>query len=106
MKCHKFTDVTGGSTLYIETTVTRPLSKLKADSEGAVTLTGNLGDVMKESTKIAHTFAKSFLAEKQPDNELLQRAHVNLHVPEVSEQTSMYTCPRSASTHPSARARG
>ena len=78
------TDVTGGSTLYIETTVTRPLSKLKADSEGAVTLTGNLGDVMKESTKIAHTFAKSFLAEKQPDNEFLQRAHIHLHVPEVS----------------------
>ena len=81
VKCHKCTDVTGGSTPYIETTVTRPLSKLKADSEGAVTLTG---DVMKESTKIAHTFAKSFLAEKQQDNEFLQRAHIHLHVPEVS----------------------
>ena len=74
--------------MYIETTVTRPLSKLKADSEGSVTLTGNLGDVMKESTKIAHTYAKSFLSQVAPDNEFLQKAHIHLHVPEVGSVTS------------------
>lgn len=82
--------VAGGSTLYIETTLTRPLSKVKADSEGGVTLTGNLGDVMKESTKIAHTFAKHFLSQQQPDNEFLEKAHLHLHVPEVRDVTTKF----------------
>ena len=80
--------LSGGSTLYIETTLTRPLNKLKADSEGSVTLTGNLGDVMKESTKIAHTFAKHFLSQQEPDNDFLEKAHLHLHVPEVCYVTT------------------
>lgn len=58
----------GGSTLYIETAVSRPRRKETAaaedktkgeEEEGGVLLsTGHLGDVMKESTQIAYTYAK------------------------------------------------
>lgn len=47
----------GGSTLYIETTLAKPLSDNKDDS-GSIRVTGQLGDVMKESAEIAYTFAK------------------------------------------------
>ena len=56
----------GGSTLYIETLgqqVREP------GSGGALEVTGNLGDVMKESIKIAGTFAKVFLSSLDKDNE-------------------------------------
>lgn len=46
-------------------------------------MTGHLGDVMKESTRIAFTFAKSFLATHQPDNKHLTHSIIHLHVPEV-----------------------
>ncbi|XP_064475268.1 lon protease homolog, mitochondrial-like isoform X2 [Ornithodoros turicata] len=70
----------GGSTLYIETAVCRPLESDKKD--GSLQLTGHLGDVMKESANIAYSVAKSFLLAKDPKNEFLQKAHIHLHVPE------------------------
>ena len=56
----------GGSTLYIETAISRsrrkeaPAGEDKAKEEGggALLSTGHLGDVMKESTLIAYTYAK------------------------------------------------
>ena len=55
----------GGSTLYIETLG----QKVKeAGSGGALEITGNLGDVMKESIKIAGTFARVFLEKKEDAN--------------------------------------
>lgn len=58
----------GGSTLYIETAVSRPHKKktigsdenVKAEGEeaGVLQSTGHLGEVMKESTLIAYTYAK------------------------------------------------
>ena len=55
----------GGSTLYIETAISRSRRKEtavsgdKQEEEGGVLLsTGQLGDVMKESTQIAYTYAK------------------------------------------------
>lgn len=45
----------GGSTLYIETV---PSQTLEGKGEGSLTSTGQLGDVMKESTQIAYTYAK------------------------------------------------
>lgn len=72
----------GGSTLYIETSLAKPLSDNKDDS-GSIRITGQLGDVMKESAEIAYTFAKSFLAEQHPDNKFLQRSTIHIHVPEV-----------------------
>uniref|UniRef100_A0A1X7U1B8 Lon proteolytic domain-containing protein n=1 Tax=Amphimedon queenslandica TaxID=400682 RepID=A0A1X7U1B8_AMPQE len=57
----------GGTTLYVETGMAegQGLSK-EGRREGGMTTTGQLGDVMKESTVIAYTFAKSFLSSKYP----------------------------------------
>ena len=46
----------GGSTLYIETSLAKPLGD--KDDSGSIRVTGQLGDVMKESAEIAYTFAK------------------------------------------------
>ena len=46
-------------------------------------VTGHLGDVMKESTRIAYTFAKNYLSKIRPDNEFFQNSDIHLHVPEV-----------------------
>ncbi|XP_013787388.1 lon protease homolog, mitochondrial-like [Limulus polyphemus] len=71
----------GGSTLYIETALCKPL-KSDDKAEGSFQLTGQLGDVMKESATIAFSFAKAFILKKNPENDFLQHAHLHLHVPE------------------------
>ncbi|KAM4707918.1 lon protease homolog, mitochondrial [Discoglossus pictus] len=70
----------GGSTLFIETSLRRPLGKESKD--GSLEVTGQLGDVMKESAKIAYTFARAFLMKKDADNNFLVTSHIHLHVPE------------------------
>ncbi|XP_050951139.1 lon protease homolog, mitochondrial [Labeo rohita] len=74
----------GGSTLFIETSLRRPreLQGKDGPKEGSLEVTGQLGDVMKESAKIAYTFARSFLMKEQPDNDFLVGSHLHLHVPE------------------------
>uniref|UniRef100_A0A4W4FLA4 Lon protease homolog, mitochondrial n=1 Tax=Electrophorus electricus TaxID=8005 RepID=A0A4W4FLA4_ELEEL len=74
----------GGSTLFIETSLRRPRSSVGKDgpAEGSLEVTGQLGDVMKESAKIAYTFARSFLIKHQPENDFLVSSHLHLHVPE------------------------
>lgn len=47
-------------------------------------MTGQLGEVMKESARIAYTFARAFLMRHDPTNEYLVTSHIHLHVPEVS----------------------
>ena len=80
----------GGSTLYIETSLRKPLTaarKSTADSkesEGSMELTGNLGDVMKESVRIAYTVSKMFVNQVQSDNTFFSQAHIHVHVPEVT----------------------
>jgi ATP-dependent Lon protease len=73
----------GGSTLFIESTLSKPLD-LKPDSKenGSITITGRLGDVMKESVQIAYTYAKAFLSKLDKDNIVLQRGHIHVHAPE------------------------
>ncbi|XP_061894907.1 lon protease homolog, mitochondrial [Entelurus aequoreus] len=71
----------GGSTLFIETSLRRPVGK-DAKGEGSLEVTGQLGDVMKESAKIASTFARAFLMQQEPDNDFLVNSHLHLHVPE------------------------
>ncbi|XP_060526434.1 lon protease homolog, mitochondrial isoform X2 [Cylas formicarius] len=71
----------GGSTLYVETT-TRRLPTNDKDTEGSLELTGHLGDVMKESAKIALTVARNFLVQNDPQNKFLLSSHLHLHVPE------------------------
>ncbi|XP_064424676.1 lon protease homolog, mitochondrial isoform X2 [Latimeria chalumnae] len=70
----------GGSTLFIETSLRRPRDEEKKD--GSLEVTGQLGDVMKESAKIAYTFARAFLMQKKTTNDFLVTSHIHLHVPE------------------------
>ena len=65
----------GGEILFIEA-VTTP-----GKGDGVLTLTGNLGDVMKESAAIAHRYVKAHAAEFQIDPERL-KADIHIHVPE------------------------
>ncbi|KAM3958355.1 LOW QUALITY PROTEIN: lon protease homolog, mitochondrial [Aphomia sociella] len=71
----------GGSTLYIETALRNTLRDDKTPM-GTLELTGHLGDVMKESARIALTVARNYLATHYPDNDFLNTSHVHLHVPE------------------------
>lgn len=77
-----FFSLSGGSTLFIETSLKRP--KDTEGKDGSLEVTGQLGDVMKESAKIAYTFARAFLMQKEPNNDFLMSSHIHLHVPEVS----------------------
>lgn len=70
----------GGSTLFIETTIRKPSGSKK--SEGSFEVTGHLGDVMKESIRIAMTVARKFLSQQDPSNTFLYDSHLHLHVPE------------------------
>lgn len=66
----------GGDVLFIETTAfpTGP------DSEPGLTLTGQLGDVMKESAQIALNYVRSHADELGLDDESLRR-QFHIHVP-------------------------
>ncbi|XP_063244437.1 lon protease homolog, mitochondrial-like isoform X2 [Bacillus rossius redtenbacheri] len=68
----------GGSTLYVETATRRPSD----DGDGSLELTGHLGDVMKESAKIALTVARNFMSQHDSQNTFLNTSHIHLHVPE------------------------
>ncbi|XP_062816276.1 lon protease homolog, mitochondrial [Anolis carolinensis] len=70
----------GGSTLFVETSLRRPRDP--ESKEGSLEVTGQLGDVMKESAKIAYTFARAFLMRRDPHNDFLAVSHLHLHVPE------------------------
>ena len=65
----------GGDILFIETS----LSKGKGSK---LTLTGNLGDVMKESATLALEFIKAHGEELKIDSELFESYNIHLHVPE------------------------
>ncbi|XP_033055401.1 lon protease homolog, mitochondrial [Trachypithecus francoisi] len=73
----------GGSTLFVETSLRRPQDKdAKGDKDGSLEVTGQLGEVMKESARIAYTFARAFLMRHAPANNYLVTSHIHLHVPE------------------------
>lgn len=64
----------GGEVLYIETSITK--------GKGKLTLTGNLGDVMKESAVIALEYLKSHAHIIGLDQEIFNNYNVHIHVPE------------------------
>nr|XP_020512747.2 lon protease homolog, mitochondrial-like [Labrus bergylta] len=72
----------GGTTLFMETSLRRPTGGADSKGEGSLEVTGQLGDVMKESAKIASTYARAFLMGKEPENHFLVNSHLHLHVPE------------------------
>jgi ATP-dependent Lon protease len=49
--------------------------------QGALRATGQLGDVMKESSTIAHTYARAFIKQVSPENDFLERSSLHIHVP-------------------------
>ena len=65
----------GGEILFIETS----LSKGKA---GKLTLTGNLGDVMKESATIALEYVKAHADTLNIDYRIFNNWNIHIHVPE------------------------
>lgn len=80
----------GGSTLFVETSPRRPLEKDgKGDKDGSLEVTGQLGEVMKESARIAYTFARAFLMQHDPSNRYLVTSHIHLHVPEVRPRCAL-----------------
>ncbi|KAG9928264.1 ATP-dependent protease La, partial [Aureobasidium melanogenum] len=73
----------GGAALYVETILE---SALSAQSRPSLERTGNLKAVMKESTSIAYSFAKGFLAQRFPENKFFEHARVHMHCPEGAVQ--------------------
>jgi ATP-dependent Lon protease len=65
---------TGGDILFIETSITK--------GKGKLTLTGNLGDVMKESAMIAFEYLKAHADHLGMDQEVFDKWNVHMHVPE------------------------
>jgi ATP-dependent Lon protease len=65
----------GGDILFIETS----LSKGKG---AKLTLTGNLGDVMKESATLALEFIKAHNEDFNIDSEIFETFNIHIHVPE------------------------
>ena len=61
----------GGEILYIET--------LATPGEGKVTITGQLGDVMKESAQLAVSLTRHLLPEQAKD---LEKSSLHIHVPD------------------------
>mmetsp|Transcript_7964 Transcript_7964/g.16742 ORF Transcript_7964/g.16742 Transcript_7964/m.16742 type:complete len:977 (-) Transcript_7964:30-2960(-) len=74
----------GGSALYVETQgIKRGLdSDGKQRGGGTLKVTGQLGDVMKESTQIAYTVARAKLSELEPENDFFDKTDIHMHVPE------------------------
>lgn len=64
----------GGDILFIESSL--------SDGKGDLILTGNLGNVMKESASTALTYLKSNAKKYKIDSELFKTKNIHIHVPE------------------------
>ncbi len=65
----------GGEILFIETS-------LSQGQGGKLTITGNLGDVMKESAMLALEYIKAHAERLGIDSRIFERWNIHLHVPE------------------------
>lgn len=64
----------GGEILFIESTLSK--------GKGNLSLTGNLGDVMKESATIAYKYIKAHSVELGVNEELFNKYDIHIHIPE------------------------
>lgn len=64
----------GGDILYIESSLSQ--------GKGKINITGNLGDVMKESASIAMAYIRSHASEWNIKPELFEHSDIHIHVPE------------------------
>jgi ATP-dependent Lon protease len=65
---------TGGEILFVEAT--------KMPGKGALSLTGSLGDVMKESAQAALSYARAHASEFGIDSKMFSRNDFHIHIPE------------------------
>jgi ATP-dependent Lon protease len=63
----------GGDILFIEAT--------RIPGKGSLILTGQLGDVMRESAQAAMTLAKSRVAQLDVDSSVFEKSDIHIHVP-------------------------
>ena len=63
----------GGDILFVEAT--------RMDGNGKLTVTGQLGDVMKESASIAHSHVRSRSGDLKIEPQVFKKTDVHLHVP-------------------------
>jgi ATP-dependent Lon protease len=64
----------GGEILFVETSLSK--------GKGMLTLTGNLGDVMKESATIAYEYLKAHSQSLGISDDVFQKYNVHIHIPE------------------------
>jgi len=64
----------GGEILFIESSISK--------GKGNLTLTGNLGDVMKESAVLALEYLKSHANELKLNSDIISESNIHVHVPE------------------------
>jgi len=64
----------GGDILQIEVTL--------LEGKGKLVLTGKLGEVMKESAQIAHSYIRSIAKDLGLDSDIFDRNDIHIHVPE------------------------
>ncbi len=93
----------GGEILFIESSLSK--------GKGNITMTGNLGDVMKESATLAYEYVKSKADALGIDPEMFETHNVHIHVPEgatpkdgPSAGVTIFTALLSVFTHRKVRA--
>ena len=64
----------GGEILFVEASTSK--------GKGTLSMTGNLGDVMKESATLAFEYLKANAGEFGVDNEIIENSNIHIHVPE------------------------
>jgi ATP-dependent Lon protease len=64
----------GGDTLIIES--------VALPGKGGLKLTGQMGDVMKESASLAYTYARKIAGDLGVDQEFFEKNTIHLHIPE------------------------
>ncbi|KAG4301740.1 hypothetical protein PCK1_002003, partial [Pneumocystis canis] len=69
----------GGAVLYVESILENAIS---TTSKPNFVCTGQLGNVMKESSTIAYSYSKSYISQNYPDNKFFEKARIHLHCPE------------------------
>ncbi|KAI9374050.1 Lon protease C-terminal proteolytic domain-containing protein [Aspergillus egyptiacus] len=69
----------GGAALYVESILENTLTP---ESRPGLDITGNLQNVMKESSQIAYSFVKSVMAKQFPENRFFEKAKLHMHCPE------------------------
>jgi ATP-dependent Lon protease len=94
----------GGEILFVEVSLSR--------GKGTLTLTGNLGDVMKESASLAYEYLKSHASSLGVNADVFRKWNVHIHVPEgatpkdgPSAGITMFTALASAFTQRKARSK-